>query len=262
MSIWRQDGAREERTMTDAIEALAADRAVLLRICAGLTDDDWKAASGCPGWSVQDVVTHMGAGFQAMIDPAALPDTQGLPFERAQDVIVQARRGLRPDEVVAHYEEVSAKALGVLADLAGADFGVPLGDAGTYPASLLPAGYGFDHYTHIRADLFAPRGPLAGPPPAADAPRVGYAIDWVEAAIGQQNQPTVTGLAGAAEIVLSGADSRTIRVGPGGPAAASVHSDAEAFLRWITQRATWEQAGVQASGDQSVLAAVRQVRVF
>lgn len=248
--------------MTDAIEALAADRAVLLEICAGLTDGEWKADSGCSRWSVQDLVTHLGAGFQAVVDPAALPDTHGLPFERAQDAIVEARRGLTPGEVVAHYTEVSEKALGVLRDLAAADFEVPLGDAGTYPASALPAAFCFDHYTHIRADLFAPRGPLAGPPPPADEPRVGHAIDWIEAAIGQQNQPLLTGLAHGAEIVLSGADPRTIRVGPGGAPAASLRSDAEAFLRWVTQRATWEQAGVEAAGDQNVLAAVRQIRVF
>jgi uncharacterized protein (TIGR03083 family) len=248
--------------MTDAIEALAADRAVLLEICAGLAGDEWEAGSGCPGWSVQDVITHMGAGFQAVVDPTALPDTQGLPFERAQDAIVEARRGLTPGEVVTHYTQVSEKALGVLRDLAAADFEVPLGDAGTYPASLLPAAFCFDHYTHIRADLFAPRGPLAGPVPPADQPRVGHAIDWVEAAIGQQNQPLLTGLREPAEIVLSGADSRTIRVGPHGPPAASVRSDADAFLRWITQRATWDQACVEATGDENVLAAMRQIRVF
>lgn len=248
--------------MTDAIEALAADRAVLLEICAGLTGDEWEAGSGCPGWSVQDVITHMGAGFQAVVDPAALPDTQGMPFERAQDAIVEARRGLAPGEVVTHYTQLSEKALGVLRDLAAADFEVPLGDAGTYPASLLPAAFCFDHYIHIRADLFAPRGPLGGPAPPSDQTRVGHAIDWVEAAIGQQNQPLLTGLSGPAEIVLSGADSRTIRVGPDGPPAASVRSDADAFLRWITQRATWDQAGVEAAGDHSVLAAVRQIRAF
>ena len=44
-----------------------------------------------------------------------------------------------------------------------------LGDFGSYPASLLPSAYSFDHYTHIRADLFAPRGPLPGPPPPSGA---------------------------------------------------------------------------------------------
>jgi hypothetical protein len=43
------------------IRTLEADRLALLEICAGLTDADWKADSGCAGWSVQDVVAHLGA---------------------------------------------------------------------------------------------------------------------------------------------------------------------------------------------------------
>src|SRR5215469_15380883 len=119
------------RVMNDTIGALRADRTALLDICAGLSDAEWKAASGCAGWLVQDVVTHLGAGFQAVVDPAVLADTTGLPFEQAQDVMVQERRSLTPAEVVAHYTDVSEKAIGLLRDLSKADFEVPLGDAGT-----------------------------------------------------------------------------------------------------------------------------------
>lgn len=248
--------------MTDAIDALAADRAALLEICAGLRDGDWKAGSGCAGWSVQDVVAHMGALFQLVVDPSVLPDAQGILTERAQDVYVESRRGLAPAEVVAHYTEVSEKALGVLRDLAQADFKLPLGDLGTYPASVLPLAYCFDHYTHIRADLFPPRGPLAGSPPAADDFRLRYAIDWVEAAVGQQNQDLLGGLTGPAEIVLAGADSRTLRVGPGGPPVATVRSGADSLVRWITQRGAWEDLGVEATGDKNALTVVRQLKVF
>ncbi len=248
--------------MSDAIDGLRADREELLKLCAGLSDGDWKAASGCQGWSVQDVVTHMGAGFQAVVDPTALPDTSGLPFERAQDVVVQARRGLSPAEVLTHYTETSEKAIGVLRDLSTADFEVPLGDAGTYHASALPAAFCFDHYIHIRADLFAPRGPLPGPPPASDGLRLGGAIDWIEAAVGQQNGDRLAALVSPAEIVLSGGDSRTLRFGPDGPPAASVRSGADDFVRWITQRAAWEDLGVDASGDENALAVLRGLRVF
>src|ERR1039458_1588143 len=67
-----------------AIEALRADREALLAIGARLSGDDWRAGSGCPGWSVQDVVAHMGTLFWAGVDPAALPDTTGLAPEPAQ----------------------------------------------------------------------------------------------------------------------------------------------------------------------------------
>src|ERR1017187_5652054 len=110
-----------------AIEALRADREALLAIGARLSDDDWRAGSGCPGWSVQDVVAHMGTLFWAVVDPGALPDSTRLA---------------------------------TLAALESQDFELALGDLGTYPAFVLPNAFSFDHYTHIRADLFAPRGPL------------------------------------------------------------------------------------------------------
>ena len=80
--------------MTPPTEALEADRDELLRICAGLDEAGWRAESGCPGWSVKDLVAHMGALFWAVVDPSVLPDTAGLPTEQAAEVFVQARRRL------------------------------------------------------------------------------------------------------------------------------------------------------------------------
>jgi hypothetical protein len=36
----------------------------------------------------------------------------------------------------------------------------------------------------------------------------------------------------------------------------------DAFIRWITHRARWEDVGGQASGDEPLLATVRELRVF
>src|ERR1035441_1314025 len=121
-----------------AIEALRADREALLAIGARLSDDDWRAGSGCPGWSVQDVVAHMGTLFWAVVDPAALPDTTGLATEPAQDVCVEARRSWTAADVLADYESVSTEALERLAALERQDFELALGDLGTYPAFVLP----------------------------------------------------------------------------------------------------------------------------
>ncbi|HTZ30641.1 MAG TPA: maleylpyruvate isomerase N-terminal domain-containing protein, partial [Streptosporangiaceae bacterium] len=116
--------------MKDAIEALGADRTDLLSICAGLDDAAWAAPSGCPGWSVKDVVAHMGALFWAVVDPATLPDTSGQATEAAQEVLVGSRRSLTAEQVLDDYATVSEKALTAIAGLAGADFEVPLGDLG------------------------------------------------------------------------------------------------------------------------------------
>jgi uncharacterized protein (TIGR03083 family) len=245
--------------MSDAIEAARADRAELLEIGRGLTAAQWQAPSGCPGWSVQDVVAHLAAGFWTTVDLSQLPDITGQSFEQGQEVWVQSMRDLSPKTVLADYEQVSSTALDRLAGLAGLDLQVPLGEAGTYPASVLPAAYAFDHYTHIRADLFGPRGPLDGAPPPSDELRIGATLDWIEAALPQQN--TAAEAQATLEIEVTGPGGRVITFGSG-PAKASVSSDGPAFVRWVTQRASWPDLGVQAAGDEAALAVAGQLRVF
>jgi uncharacterized protein (TIGR03083 family) len=245
--------------MNAAIEAIRADRAALLSICGALTPEDWQQPSGCEGWTVQDLVAHLGALFWVAVDPARLPDTTGLPTEEAQDALVKARRELTAEEVRADYAQVSELALTALTDLAALDFEVPLGDLGTYPAAMLPAAYSFDHYTHIRADLFRPRGPLAGPPPPSDAERLVTVLDWIEAALPQQNEAAAA--AGSYELQVTGPGPRIITFGTG-QTMATVTSDADALVRWVTQRGSWEELGVQAAGDEPALSAARKLKVF
>jgi uncharacterized protein (TIGR03083 family) len=244
--------------MYDAIAAVRADRAALLEIGRTLTPAQWAAPSGCPGWSVQDIVAHLAIEFWSVVDPARLPDVTGQPFERAMELQVESRRGQSPAAVLEDYEQVSETGLQALAGLAGVDAPLPLFDIGTYPMSVLPFAYAFDHYVHIRADLFAPRGPLDTAPPPADEARTGATLDWIEAALPRQN-------AGAAaeatiELQVTGAGGRTIAFGSG-PVKATVTSDADAFVRWVTQRATLAEAGVQGAGDQQALAVAATLKV-
>ncbi len=245
--------------MYGAIEAVRADRAALLEIGRGLTPAQWQAPSGCPGWSVQDVVAHLALEFWAVVDPSQLPDITGQPLERAQEILVESRRGLPPEAVLDDYEQVSITGLERLAGMATLEVPVPLGDAGTYPAAVLPAAYAFDHYTHIRADLFPPRGPLDGEPPPSDELRTGSALDWIEEALPQQNAQAAA--QATLEIQVTGAGGRSITFGAG-PVRATVTSDAPAFVRWVTQRASWADLGVQAAGEEQALAAARALKVF
>jgi uncharacterized protein (TIGR03083 family) len=244
-----------------ATDALRADRDALLEICAGLTDADWKAESGCAGWSVQDVVSHMAGLYWLVVDASALPDTSGVPTERAQDLVVESRRSMSPQEVVDDYAAVSLKALDATAGLEQQDFVLPLGDLGTYPANLLPNAYSFDHYTHIRADLFAPRGPLTGALPPSDDLRLRPALDWIEAALAQQNVDAVAALSGAVELAVTGTSARVITVGAG-DVVATIESDAPTLVRWVTQRASWDDLDVKATGDEQAIAVARTLKVF
>jgi uncharacterized protein (TIGR03083 family) len=246
---------------TTAVDTLRTDRAALLRIGAQLTDQQWQAGSGCPGWSVKDVVSHLGALYWLATDPAVLPDTTGMPTEQAQDAVVAARRTMSAADVLADYESVSSRGLDVLASLAGQHTELAFGDFGSYPASLLPSAYSFDHYTHIRADLFAPRGPLTGPPPPSDGSRLGPVLDWIEAALPQQNAARLDELSGTLLITLDGPAGRVIQLGQGEPTA-RISSDPAAFVRWVTQRGDWAELGVRASGDAAQLAIARALHVF
>ena len=244
-----------------ATESLRADREAILEICGALSEDQWRAESGCAGWSVQDVIAHMGGLYWLMVDASKLPDASGLPTERAQDLVVESRRSMTSSEVLADYAEVSLAALESTAGLETQDFELALGDLGTYPAKLLPNAYAFDHYTHIRVDLFAPRGPLTGTPPPSDELRLQPTLDWIEAALPQQSADAVAKLPGAVEIIVTGTAARTITVGDGA-VAATVESDAPSLVRWITQRGAWDDVGVKATGDDAALAVARTFKVF
>ena len=247
--------------MTMATDALEADRAALLEICAGLGEADWRAPSGCAGWTVQDVVAHMGALYWLVVDRTKLPDVGDLPTERAQDVYVEYRRTMTAEQVLADYESVSATAIPRLVGLAGQDFELPLGDLGTYKASTVPTAYSFDHYVHIRLDLFAPRGPLAGPPPPSDELRCAPALDWIAAALPQQNARAVASLPGVVEFVITGPGARTIEAGSGKPLG-QVAMTAPAFIKAITQRGGWAEAEIKPTGDQLTHATLAVLKVF
>jgi uncharacterized protein (TIGR03083 family) len=247
--------------ISSAITAIEADRDILLALCRDLDDSVWAKDSGCPGWTVQDLVSHMACSFWLAVDMSKLPDSAGLPAERAADLYVESRRSMTPAEILADYESASARGLELLALVQSQDVEVPLGDVGTYPASVVPTAYAFEHYVHIRYDLFAPAGPLTGEPPASDELRLGPTLDWIEAALPQQNSELLGGMDEAVEIRITGVSGRTLRTGDA-TVAAHITCDSKAFVRWVTQRGSWESLGVDGKGDPSALEVARRLHVF
>jgi uncharacterized protein (TIGR03083 family) len=253
--------------MSSALKAIAADRETVLALARELDDSVWTKASGCPGWSARDVLSHMACSFWLAVDPSRLPDPGELPAERAADLYVESRRNLTHEQIAADYESVSAKGLEMLAAVQDQDFEVPLGDVGTYPASAIANAFAFEHFVHLRYDLLAPSGPLSGDAPPSDDLRLAPTLDWIEAALPQQNADLLARMGKAAEINVDGSHGvrgRTLRIGGADPAAiaARVTCEPEAFVQWVTQRGTWEALNVQAEGDRSTCEIVRQFRVF
>src|SRR6516164_2997346 len=136
--------------MKGALRAIEEDRKAVLAVCSQIPEALWAKESGCPGWSVQDLVSHMACSFWLAVDPTKLPDPGGMPAERAADLYVESRRSMTPEEVVADYELVSLRGLELLAAVEGQDIEIPLGDAGTYPASVVPAAFAFEIFVHVR----------------------------------------------------------------------------------------------------------------
>jgi uncharacterized protein (TIGR03083 family) len=244
---------------SDAVAALRADRQALLEICAGLTAADWEAESGCPGWSVRDLVAHLGATCWSLVDRGRLPDVGGVSVEEGQEAWVRSRRDLDAVAVLADYEAVSEQAAARLAGLATMDMQIPLGGLGTYPAPVVPTAWAFDHYTHIRADLFGPRGPLPGSPPPSDELRLVPALDWIEAALPQHNPDAVP--AAALELRITGTGARTIGFGTGQPKAA-ITSDGPSFVLWATGRASLADVAAETDGDPAALSVAAAIKVF
>jgi uncharacterized protein (TIGR03083 family) len=249
--------------MSRPTDALTAERAALLGICTGLDPSAWNTPSGCSGWSVKDVISHMAALYWVVVDPSVVPDTSATGTEEGQELIVRSRRKMTAEETLDDYATVSEKAIAILATFEGIDLEMPVGDLGTYPVSVLPTAFCFDHYTHIRTDMFAPRGPFDGPPPPSDELRVTPILEWIEVALPQQNSALLDGLDGGADIVITGTGARRIRVGhPDGEASAVIRSDADTCVRWITQRANWKDLEVEVEGDPSSLDVIQHLKVF
>jgi hypothetical protein len=149
----------------------------------------------------------------------------------------------------------------VLASLDGQDFEIPLGDLGTFKAGAVPTAYSFDHYVHIRMDLFGPRGPLTSPPPPSDDLRLAPALDWVAAALPQQNADAIASLPGVIEFVITGPGARSIEAGSGEPLG-QVILTGPAVIRAITQRGDWSEAEIKATGDALSAATLAPLKVF
>jgi uncharacterized protein (TIGR03083 family) len=247
--------------MPTAIDALRADRDALVEIAHLLSTDQWESASGCDGWTTKDLISHMASLFWSMVDASALPDTSGLGVEEASAAKVEARRSMTPAEVLADYADVSLRALEILPSVAGLDMEIPFSKFEAYPASLLPASFCFDHYTHIRLDLFAPRGSLAGQPPPTDELRLAPTLDWIAAAVPQQNPSLLASLSGTVNLIVVGLGARTIPVGHGDTIAV-IESDACSLVRWITQRAAWEEVDAKTDGEPAALQTARLLKVY
>jgi uncharacterized protein (TIGR03083 family) len=247
----------------DRVGALRREREDVLTFCRLLEDDEWKAPSGCPGWSVQDVVAHMTATVHGVFTPWLIKVIRSRDLERVNDADVEARRGRTPAEILAEYETWSGRLpalmrAGQLPLLGAVPF--PLAELGRYPMALITSALVFDHHTHLRHDL-APA--LGRPSPPTDEGRMAAVVEWMLAGLPQMcreglsfmDRPVLVTLEGPGGgtwgVVPKGGGKVAVEPGPTVGSVAHITGLAEEFPVWGTTRQPWRDHDLKLEGDEA-----------
>lgn len=238
--------------------AFRDERAALLAFCDSLGPADWRMNSRAQGWSVADVVAHMGSACHAMFTPAALALMRSTDIEKSNDAMVESRRVRNPGEILREYRRWSGVFATVMTPLTRSPFGrvqMPLGELGRFPIRLLLSALTFDTHVHLRHDM-APA--LERGLPGTDANRMSAVLEWMTAVLASQlaaAQPAW--LDRPLWLTLTGPGGGTWRIGPDGSvapgsadfAAARITGVALQFPEWGTRRAGWRDRDVTIEGD-------------
>lgn len=236
--------------------AFKAERAELLAFCRALGPADWRMDSRAEGWSIADVVAHMGSGCHAMFSPALLKLVRAENIEQANDALVDRRRDRPPAQVFGEYRRWSRAFSGTIPVLTGPLKRVqaPLAELGRFPMRLLPSAMVFDHHTHLRHDM-APA--LGLPAPDTDANRMAAVLEWMTAVLANQlrterpvwlDRPIAIALTGPGGGVWRVESDGRLTPGLSEATAAHITGVALEFPEWGTRRAQWRERDITITG--------------
>lgn len=243
-----------------------------LGVLRTLDDADWSAETGCPRWTVKDMVNHLAATFAVVLDPESALDGVGpdVSLEAINDVMVDAGSDMSPKDVLAEYERLAPDAVAAVAAVQGSDLltvTATLGDVGTYPVHWFANALCFDHLCHLTADVLAPTGPVNRAAPPLDEARLGPSMDWLIAVLPQWSGAALAGaVTKPIDVELTGPGGRSFQLQPGDGTHATVATDtsgadakitssAADAMTWLTGR-TDAKAASTLSGDEAYAAAV------
>jgi uncharacterized protein (TIGR03083 family) len=143
-------------------------------LCGTLTDDQWRADTDCPGWTVKDQLSHIIGverwllGHPPVDHNAPSPDYVKNHLGERNEAEVDYRRRHDPEEVLAEYRAVTRERVRALSRMTDADFSkrtwTPTGEGTVGDLMSMRILDTWVHEQDIRRAI-GKRGHLAGPIP-------------------------------------------------------------------------------------------------
>ncbi len=251
---------------TATIDMLDDVYAAVTDVCSGLDDAQWATPTDCPGWSVQDNLSHL-IGTERHLEQLpstahrmAVPDHVRNPIGEFNEYEVDARRGLPGSQVLAEWNELVARRLDTLRHADTAYFDQPMATP-TGPGTMAD-------FLDIRVlDLWGHEQDIRralGRPGNLDTPAAGHTIDRL-----LRTLPIVVGKrAGCPEghgirLRITGPTERDVHVEvhggraavvarPSTEPAATVRMDTETFLVLAMGRRAPGDVDVEVAGDAAL----------
>jgi uncharacterized protein (TIGR03083 family) len=237
----------------------------LLEVASTLTDTQWQTPSAATGWSVKDVVIHIGALLELLQGAVTGAEVPPVGIEKLNDEVVDSRRdwtAKQTQAVLRDQLDAAVEAFSPLQSEPIASTVVPMLDLGSYPLHAVADMFSFDIATHLRYDILRPRGPIPSSLPALDDTQLVPAVSWLIGGLPQMQPGLGQFLLAPITLQLNGSGGRDVVLSSeagvlsaGDPADAAVvttvTSTAADFLAWSTQRLPWP-AVVHVDGDEQV----------
>lgn len=110
-------------------------------LCEGLTEAEWKTPTDCPGWSVQDQISHLAGSETGILgdpDPAHTPGEAALAHTRSEqgrrnEIVVDFRRPWAGEQALSDFRAKTARRVEFLRRQSDDDFAAemptPIGPA-------------------------------------------------------------------------------------------------------------------------------------
>jgi uncharacterized protein (TIGR03083 family) len=195
------------------ISGMRAAGGDLIDTARSLNEGEWQSPSAAAGWSVQDLVSHVGCLLellQVAVRGEAVPDSG---IERLNEVTVAGRRDWDTARTLNNVEKQLDQAITLFTPLQEppvASVESPMLDLGTYPLHAIADMFTFDMTTHLRYDILAPRGPINRQLPTLNEARLGPSVSWLLGAIPKM-EPNLAGhLTAPLALHLTGPGARNV----------------------------------------------------